>query len=119
MKRIVIIDDDKDILESLKLLLEASGYNIIGYPNAHIFLQDLSTPPPDLYLIDKQMPGMDGLALCQLLKEQAATRDIPVVIISASPNIRSLAKDSGASDIVEKPFSIKTLREVVRRALEP
>lgn len=117
MATIVIIDDDEDILDSIKLVLKSAGYETRGYPNAQIFLQDESAPPPDLYLIDKQMPGMDGLALCQLLRAGSETKHIPVVIISATPNIRTLAMNAGASDSIEKPFKIKTLRDVVERML--
>lgn len=117
MARIVIIDDDEDILDSMKLVLTSAGYEIRGYANAQAFLKDESTSPPDLYLIDKQMPGMDGLALCQLLRARDETKHIPVVIISATPNIRTVAMGVGASDSIEKPFKIKTLKEVVEKML--
>jgi DNA-binding response OmpR family regulator len=117
MKRIVIVDDDEDIAFSMKLILTASGYDVSTYANAQQLLQDRVTPPPDLYLIDKQMPGMDGLELCRWLKSQPSTMHIPVVMISATPGIRRLAEDAGAADTVEKPYSGKGLKEVIGRVL--
>ena len=66
-------------------------------------------------MIDKQLSGVDGLDICRFLKSQPETKDIPVIIISASPNIKGLSLQAGAHDTLEKPFHLRTLREMVNK----
>ena len=68
---------------------------------------------PDLFLIDKQLSGYDGLDICRHLKNQAHTKNIPVIMISASPNIGALSKEAGADAYIEKPFEVKDLLRLV------
>jgi CheY-like chemotaxis protein len=70
---------------------------------------------PDLFIIDKQLSGVDGLELCRFLKMQETTRNIPVIIISASPYISTQAINAGADEFVEKPFKIKELLSIVQK----
>jgi DNA-binding response OmpR family regulator len=66
-----------------------------------------------LFLLDKQLSGQDGLEVCQFLKSQSDTKDIPVIIISATPGISKMAMDAGADDFLEKPFQMKELLKLV------
>ena len=68
---------------------------------------------PDVFLIDKQLSGYDGLDICRHLKNKGRTKNIPVIMISASPNIGSLSKEAGADAFIEKPFEIKDLLRLV------
>jgi CheY-like chemotaxis protein len=74
--------------------------------------------PPDLFLLDKQLSGVNGMQVCQFLKSQPVTRDIPVIIVSASPDLDKLSKDAGADDFIEKPFKIKNLLALMTKYLE-
>ena len=70
---------------------------------------------PDLFLLDKQLSGVDGMEICRFLKAQDWTRDIPVIIVSASPNLDQQAKAAGADDFVEKPFQMKVMLDLLKK----
>jgi len=70
---------------------------------------------PDIFLIDKQLSGYDGLDICRRLKRRTETKNIPVIMVSASPEIADLSKDAGADDHIEKPFEIKDLLDLVNK----
>lgn len=74
---------------------------------------------PDLYILDKRMPDMDGLDVCRYLRNRAESRNLPVIIISASPKFGPQALKAGASDFLEKPFGLETFLAVVRKHLLP
>ena len=64
---------------------------------------------PDLVILDRQLSGMDGLKICQHLKNNEATRSIPVIIMSATSHLSNIVKNTSADDYLEKPFNIKEL----------
>jgi DNA-binding response OmpR family regulator len=66
-------------------------------------------------LLDRQLSGQDGLKVCRFLKSQSQTKDIPVIIVSATPGIGKLAQEAGADDFIEKPFQMKELLNVVAK----
>jgi DNA-binding response OmpR family regulator len=117
MKRIIIVDDDPAIRDAFVMIFNSEEYDVTVYPDAAPVL-DHSFNLPDLFILDKQLSGVDGIDLCRILKEQKETKHIPVIMLSASPNIKSLANAAGADDVLEKPFRIKTLLESVGRLLE-
>ncbi|RYD54995.1 MAG: response regulator [Sphingobacteriales bacterium] len=112
MKRIIIVEDDPDIRDALDVIL-GSTYNVAIYSGAAPLLEE-DYELPDLYIIDKQLSGVSGLSLCEYLKGQEDTMRIPVILLSASPDIVKLAKSSGADDALEKPFKVNILRAMVR-----
>lgn len=115
MKRILFLDDDPTIQEVVHLILD-DEYLVETVSDATPLLKN-EFSPPDLFLLDKQLKGADGLEICRFLKSQEHTRRIPVVIISASPNITQLAKEAGADEVIEKPFPIRDLREIISNCL--
>lgn len=110
MKKIIIIEDDPGIQDVTRLTLERAGYAVTIYPNGDYILEN-QYELPDLFILDKQLSGIDGLEVCRVLKNQDKTRYIPVIMLSASPHIAALSKLAGADDFIEKPFSTKILRE--------
>lgn len=76
-------------------------------------------PIPDLFLIDKQLGGNNGLDICRILKAHPDTMNIPLILISASPDIFTEGREVGADDVIQKPFNIKEVRALVRRHIEP
>ncbi len=72
-------------------------------------------PAPICFLLDKQLSGHDGLNVCKFLKNQPSTKNIPVIIVSATPGISKLAFEAGADDFIEKPFQIKDLLKLVKK----
>ena len=111
-KKILITDDDTGVQDVFKLIFERAGYEVAVYGEALSIFQNKFTRP-DLFLLDKQLSGQDGLEVCQFLKSQSDTKDIPVIIISATPGISKMAMDAGADDFLEKPFQMKELLKLV------
>ncbi len=117
-KKILVADDDPGIRDIFKIIFERAGYEIELKEDGRDVLSNRYNKP-DLFLIDKQLSGMDGLDLCRYLKAQASTKNIPVIIVSASPDIGPLARSAGADDYVEKPFELSHLLKFVERHLHP
>ena len=97
----------------LKIILEKQGYEVKLYSLGKPAIKN-NAPLPDMFLLDKQLPDIDGLDVCRQLKANDETKKIPVVIISATPQIEELSKKAGANDFIEKPFSINTLLKTVK-----
>src|SRR5690242_5839526 len=113
-KRILITDDDEVVQDIFKLKFERAGYEVEILGEAMSILENRYTHP-DLFVLDRQLSGQDGLKVCKFLKSQNATRDIPVIIVSATPGIGKMAEEAGADDFIEKPFQIKDLLTVVEK----
>jgi len=110
--RIVIVDDSPAIRDCFRWILATDSYELTIYPSGTPILNgDYSVP--DVFIVDKQLSGVDGLDVCRFLKSQEETRDVPIIILSASPNIKMLARNAGADGILEKPFQAKALKEMV------
>ncbi len=116
--RVIVVDDDPSILELLKALLEAEGYQVMAFDSAPAALQAALTQHPNAAVIDLMMPGMNGKDLVQALKVDSTTRDIPVLICSAYyGDLRRCASEFGQEDIfyLRKPFRIEELLEIISR----
>jgi CheY-like chemotaxis protein len=111
-KTILVADDDEAIVDSIAAILDMSGYEVL-YVNDGTSVMQAVKALPDLILLDIQMPGHDGQAVCRQLKRQASTKDIPVIIVSASMDVRSKAEQVGADDYLEKPFEMEVLQQKV------
>lgn len=106
--RIVVIDDDEGIQDALRMLFEQAGYEVDVFGDGAVILQG-SYRLPDLFVLDKQLPGVDGLQLCQHLKAHPLTSAIPVILISASTRFEQDALTAGADAAMAKPFRMKEL----------
>ncbi len=111
-KTILVADDDEAIVDSISAILDMSGYEVL-YVNDGTSVMQAVKARPDLILLDIQMPGHDGQAVCRQIKRQASTKDIPVIIVSASMDVRSKAEQVGADDYLEKPFEMEVLQQKV------
>ena len=96
-----------------------SAYGILlkDISNSHILHNKFTLP--DIFLIDKQLSGTSGLDVCRFLKKQNSTRQIPVIMISASPDIGKLSQEAGADNFIEKPFNVKDLLSMINRYILP
>jgi len=113
-QKILIADDDESIRDIFNIILAKAGYDIELKEDANeIFKNNFKIP--DLFLIDKLLSGVDGLDVCRHLKNNPATSNIPVVMVSASPDIGAMAIKAGADDFVEKPFELSYLLKVIER----
>lgn len=112
--KILIADDDPGIRDIFKIILTKAGYDIEIKEDANeIFENKFSIP--DLFLVDKLLSGIDGLDICRYLKSNEQTSHIPVIMVSASPDIGIAATKAGADDFVEKPFELSYLLKVIER----
>ena len=113
MERIVLVDDDRNILTSVSVLLENEGYDVRGYADSEGALQDLVRNPPDLAIFDVKMPRMDGMELLQKVRRHAR---FPVLMLTSLDSevdeIQGLRL--GADDYITKPFSTRVLLERIR-----
>ncbi len=116
---ILVIDDEEDILELVRLNLVREGYEVLTAFTGEQGLELAKSKLPSLVILDLMLPGMDGLEVCRQLKSQSKTAETPVVVLSAkgqeSDIVAGLAV--GADDYVTKPFSAKILVARVRRLL--
>ena len=117
-KRIIITDDDPGVQDAFRLILERAGYEVEIFPNGGPLLAG-DFQKPDLIILDRQLSGVDGLDICRHLKGQEETRDIPVIMLSASPHIDGMAKAAGADDFIEKPFRMRHLLDAIQKQLTP
>ncbi len=111
---ILVVDDDLDILELLKMNLEPEGYNVRTASDGESAVQSACTDPPDLILLDVMMPHKNGFQVIEELKDIEETKNVPVILVTArgqtEDKVRGL--DTGADDYITKPFD---LREVTAR----
>ncbi len=113
--RIVIIEDEADILEVLRYNFAREGYEVSTATNGMEGINAVRAALPDLVLLDLLLPGLDGIEVCRRLKNQSTTRDIPIIMITAKGEESDivLGLGMGADDYITKPFSP---REVLARA---
>jgi len=107
-KKIMIADDDPGIVDAVEMLLEFEGYQVSSTVDGATVL-DMKDELPDLLLLDIWMSGEDGRDICRKLKHTDATKNIPVIMISASRDIKESAMASGADDFLAKPFEMNEL----------
>lgn len=111
-KKILVVDDDKAILALVRRYLAGAGYAVVVTDSGSEALMLVRESRPDLILVDADMPGLDGHAVCRVLKKEALTQSIPVIIMSGArvADTDVLAGFSGgADDYVMKPFSLPVL----------
>ena len=118
-KKILVVDDEPDILEFLQIIFEEAGYLVATTEKGDYLDKFKSNPLPDLVLLDMLLSGKDGREIVKQLKSQAKTRHIPVIMFSAHPSAQKTALAAGADDFVEKPFDIDTLLDKVQRLTSP
>ena len=117
MKKILVADDDPAILESVKMMLELEGYDVLTTTDGKTVYK-VEDEVPDLLLLDIWMAGYDGRDICKYIKKNPSTRDIPVIMISASRDVKHSAVESGADDFIAKPFEMDVLLEAVAEQLQ-
>jgi len=112
----MVIEDDPGILDVLNILFTRAGYQVNAFANGNFILQQ-DFDIPDLFIIDKQLSGVDGLDICKYLKTLPTTRHVPVIILSATPHLHPQVKAAGADAFLEKPFSNSHLLQVTENLI--
>jgi DNA-binding response OmpR family regulator len=113
-KKIVLAEDDPDIRFILNLALNDAGYEVEALPDGNSIVEE-GRESPDLYILDKALPTIDGLAICKYLKINKKTRDVPIIMISCYHELKRIAKKYGVDDFIEKPFDLNLLLQKVHR----
>lgn len=121
-KKVLVIDDEENIVELLKMNLEGSGYEVITGSTGMEAITQTNNTLPDLILLDLMLPDIDGIQICSMLRLNEKTKDIPIIMITArseeTDKVHGL--ESGADDYITKPFGIRELdariKTVLRRA---
>lgn len=118
-KRILIVDDEPDLVEVLSIIFRAYGYETELAHDGLTALQMIAERRPDLVLMDVMMPRMNGLEACRKLKEDPETRDLPVVLLTAKAHDadKSSGLGAGADAYLAKPFDNAQLLSIVERFL--
>jgi len=111
MAKILLVDDEEDMVELLAFNLQEQGHSIITAGAGLEALDKARALVPDLILLDLMLPDLDGISICELLRRQPATRGIPIIMITALGGeiARLAAFDSGVNDYMRKPFSPREL----------
>src|SRR5208283_5430504 len=108
---ILVVDDEKDILELVTYNLTKGGYKVAGAASGEEALKLARAKPPDLIVLDLMLPGMDGLEVCKVLKRGDKTAHIPIVMLTARGEEADVVAglELGADDYITKPFSPRVL----------
>lgn len=116
MRTLLVVDDEVGITEALRELLSEEGFLVLTARHGQEGLERIAEKRPDLILLDYMMPVMDGREMMKALAGDAATRDIPVLLMSAMPRV-SLPADCKPTHFLRKPFNLDQLLVHVRRLL--
>lgn len=116
MKRVLVCDDDRDILDIIDYILTDAGWEVAKSENVNDIINKIEECTPSVILMDNWIPDIGGIAATQLIKQHPIHKDIPVVYITANSNISSLALQAGADLYLAKPFDLVALEEIVASA---
>jgi two-component system alkaline phosphatase synthesis response regulator PhoP len=116
---ILSVDDERDVTDLISFHLTRAGFSVITASSGRAALESIAVRQPDLIILDLMLPDIDGFGICEILRRQAKTATIPIVILSAwaTNDSRNLGLELGALEYVTKPFSPKKLVERVQHLL--
>jgi len=108
---IYVVEDDSDILELISFNLDKQGYQVKTEKNGQKAFDLILQKPPDLVVLDLNLPGMSGIEICKYMRENARTKDVPIIMLTARTQEidKIIGFEIGADDYVTKPFSIREL----------
>jgi DNA-binding response OmpR family regulator len=116
-KKILVVEDDSDFLNMLNVILGLEGYEVALLQDGKSILKKESILP-DLYILDKTLPQVDGMDVCRFIKSDPRTKDIPVIMISGCPGFSEDALNAGATMFIEKPLKMYRFLNTVARTLQ-
>jgi DNA-binding response OmpR family regulator len=118
-KRILIVDDERDLVETITFRLEASGYEVLTAYDGAEGLEKARDEKPDIILLDVMMPKMDGYQVCRMLKFDEEFKNIPVLMLTArgQDQDKKTGNDVGADGYITKPFDSKVLLDSIKKCL--
>ncbi len=119
MKKILIVDDEKDIVETLAFMLKAKGFECIYAYDGEEGLHLAKTSNPDLIILDVMMPKINGYKICRLLKFDNKYKNIPIIMITArsQEEDKIIGEETGANEYITKPFEFSEVLEKINKYL--
>lgn len=109
MKKVLIVDDNKDIVWVVETILKRYGFEVMSTLRGEDVISKVETFHPQLVLLDVFLSGVDGIEICNKLKSMQKTKDIPVIMFSAHTNRNDVMKFCKADDFLQKPFDVNEL----------
>ena len=118
-KKVLIVEDEESLLKLESILLTSKGYDVRGVSNGQEALDAIAEEKPDLVLLDIMLPEIDGFEVCQRVKDDPETRDIPVIMLTAKKSREDMARGEkvGADWYITKPFKSVMVIETIQRFL--
>ncbi|HEY6900312.1 MAG TPA: response regulator [Puia sp.] len=116
-KRVLILDDDPDILQICAIVLKKKGFEVSTLNTSNQVVDQVKHYQPDVILMDNWIPGPGGIEATRQLKTFPETQDIPVIFFSANSNVTQLAREAQADYFLQKPFDITELEAIVQMAI--
>ena len=116
-KKVLILDDDLDILQICTIVLRKKGFDVETLTNSNQVVNKVNHYQPDVILMDNWIPGPGGIEATRTLKTKPETQDIPVIFFSANSNVTQLAREARADYFLQKPFDITELEAIVHMAI--
>ena len=116
-KKILVLDDDLDILIVMQLLFKVKGFDVVTLSRWEEVYEKADAFQPDLILLDVLLSGNDGRDICKVLKKKPSTRHIPVILFSANPNIARNISEYQADGFIHKPFEVNDLMNIINQHL--
>ncbi|MBT3182163.1 MAG: response regulator [Deltaproteobacteria bacterium] len=119
-KKILVIDDERDLVETLKFRLDAAGYEVHAAYDGQEGLKKTRDVIPDLIILDVMMPALDGYQVCRMLKFDAKYEDIPIIMLTArgQDSDKATGGEVGADIYLTKPFESSVLMEKIKKLLD-
>lgn len=118
-KRILIIEDEPEQIEMMRMRFEANGFEVISAPDGQSGVKKAMEACPDLIILDMIMPKLNGIEVCKKIKSCEQSKNIPVVIVSASgsKDLEEECRQAGADEVLRKPYDSRVLVERVKHFL--
>jgi two-component system cell cycle response regulator DivK len=117
-KRVLIFDDDTDILEISKFVLEKRGFEVFTEQSCTNVIEDLKKYKPDVVIMDNWIPEIGGVEATRTIKSDPEFGKTPVILFTASKDIQSLTEEAGADAFIAKPFDLEEMEETVENVLK-
>ena len=116
-KKIIIFDDDEDILSICRFILEDQGWSVFTFTDCNDVVEKVSSVLPDAILMDNWIPDDGGIIATQTLKKNDTLKNIPVIYFSANSDIELLANHAGANTYLAKPFELDDFEKIINRVI--
>ena len=117
MKKILVVDDDIDILTVVQLVLDSNGFEVVAISDWQQIYTQIEAFNPDLILLDVSLGTQDGRNICKNLKSDKLTKDISIILFSANHNVEKSIVECMADSFISKPFDINDLIEGINNQL--